>query len=268
MNSSDDGLFRCTDLICQTYQPGFFTHWWNDIKRKHMPRNDVFFPSGQFKIIFCILKRTSCMDKTVKSVSRIFFMPVIQKIIVQQCAANERTQICPYPQKTAEPHAHHRYGKRMIVYTHTAVLIKAALKLHSVWGKYIAAVQADRYLGAFVFSHKFSPRAARVIQGRIQRDADNKIRQQINFKIAEINAWRVPVIYNIIVIQINYNIDMQPRQGHTADEMWIIPHFHFDRSLLYILSCFCIKIKHICTYRVIYRIRIFSKQHQPDGKRN
>ena len=54
-----------------------------------MPQNDVFFPSGQFKIIFCILKRTSCMDKTVKSVSRIFFMPVIQKIIMQERTSDQ-----------------------------------------------------------------------------------------------------------------------------------------------------------------------------------
>lgn len=79
-----------------------------------------------------IYQRAARMCKGMQPMALIGYMPIVQKIIVQQCAANERTQICPYPQKTAEPHTHHRYGKRMIVYTHTAVLLKAALKLHSV----------------------------------------------------------------------------------------------------------------------------------------
>ena len=81
--------------------------------------------------------------KTVPFVS--ILVPVIQKVIMEQGAADQRTLIDPEMKLSGQADAHGCYVERMVVDTLGSVLHEGPAFLHAFGGQYIVAVTTDQF---------------------------------------------------------------------------------------------------------------------------
>lgn len=58
-----------------------------------MAGDDVFFHRGEHKILLGVFQRRGRMGKTVKPMSGVFLVPVIQEVVVEEGAAEEGADI-------------------------------------------------------------------------------------------------------------------------------------------------------------------------------
>ncbi len=88
---STQSFFRCTQLIGNTENDAFRVCGRTGIQRKHVAENHIAFDFSQSEIPGSILKSKFGMKKTVETMALIGYMPVIEKVVVQQGAANQNT---------------------------------------------------------------------------------------------------------------------------------------------------------------------------------
>ena len=140
------------DFVRRPEDPAFPVAGHDDPQRKHMGADHVFLHGIQRKIPFGIPIRPRGMVKSVEPVPFCGNVPIVEEIIVQQCAADEGTEpelVRPrenmrVPQR--DLHGTHRNGKGMVVYGYGAMLDEVLFRTHPLREENIRAVFCDDFL--------------------------------------------------------------------------------------------------------------------------
>ena len=122
-------LAQRTRLICQAHDPRLAARRRNRHKGKHMANNDVALDGGQVKIFFGTSQGGIRMFEPMKAMTRIGIVPVIEKIIVQKCAAHQGVPVDSYTHtRKHTSHANTRscHCKHMVIHRDVTVLDKRA----------------------------------------------------------------------------------------------------------------------------------------------
>lgn len=90
-----------------------------------------------------VFQGSSRVMKTVPFVA--ILVPVVQKVVMEQGAADQRTLIDPDVKLSGQADAHGCYVERMVVDALGSVLHEGAAFLHAFGGQYIAAVTTDQF---------------------------------------------------------------------------------------------------------------------------
>ena len=115
-----------------------------------MPADDVPRNWRKRKIPFGIAQRPLGMAETMQLVFLFTIPPVVQKIVVQQCAADQAFHIYPHSQPLCHPYTHHRDRDGMVVTTAKAMLGKILFLLHSFGSEYITGMFLEKICQAAV----------------------------------------------------------------------------------------------------------------------
>lgn len=90
---STQSFLRCTQFVGNTENNAFPVCRGTGIQREHVAENHIAFNLSQGEIPGSILESKFRMEKTVEAMTFIGYMPVIEKIVMQQGAANQYTFI-------------------------------------------------------------------------------------------------------------------------------------------------------------------------------
>lgn len=101
-------------------------------QRPHVLYDNILFPVIQPEFPLCIAQSGFGMGKTVKTLPVAFFMPVIQKEIMQKCASHHTSPIHAEPELSADPKAHAGNGNAVFKTGNIRMLDKGLHSAHIV----------------------------------------------------------------------------------------------------------------------------------------
>ena len=108
-----------------------------------MAPDHVGLDLADLEVATCVLQGSGRVMKTVPFVA--ILVPVVQKVVMEQGAADQRTLIDPEMKLSGQADAHGCYVERMVVDALVSVLHEGAAFLHALGGQYIAAVTTDQF---------------------------------------------------------------------------------------------------------------------------
>ena len=111
----------------------------------HIPLN-----IRQAEIPLGVAQRLTRVGDSVEPVALVGFMPVVQEIIVKQCAPDQRPGIRRNMTPPGQLHAHDRHQNGMIVNAAGSVLEKPLLQGHSMGSQNISSEALHNVFGSFL----------------------------------------------------------------------------------------------------------------------
>ena len=108
-----------------------------------MRENHIFFDGVEPEIAFGVFESPTGVAKTVQPMSLVAVVPIVQKVVVEERTADERTRIDAKAQFIRDFKAGHGDEKRVLEHADFAVLHKPLLELEPVGAQYIACALVD-----------------------------------------------------------------------------------------------------------------------------
>ena len=123
-----ESLKQRTILVCHAHKPAFaILRYLSERKRPHMLADNVKFPLVQPEVPYRVFGSCVGVCETVKPVPDIAgLVPVVEKKVMQQCAAYQTALIALYPKSLRKPYAVCRHRQRVSENRYVPVLSEPA----------------------------------------------------------------------------------------------------------------------------------------------
>lgn len=96
---SPKSFIKAAALIHQAYHQSLPAAGWGGSQREHVVGDDIRLGRGQGNILFGIYQGTLWMIKAVQPMAFVWLMPIIEEVIMKQCAAHKAPMVAFQMQK-------------------------------------------------------------------------------------------------------------------------------------------------------------------------
>ncbi len=131
------------DFIGKAQYQAFAAFRHDEVKREHVRENHILFDRVRREVALGVFERAAGVTEAVEAMRFIRFVPVVQKIIVEERSAYERAHVYAQTEPARQPYASHGDRERVLEHADFAVLHKAFFEIETVRAENVVRVKID-----------------------------------------------------------------------------------------------------------------------------